>query len=516
MNKYCVIFAATTLLLLGGITEAWAIDFKAKGLWQFAYSVGDTNFVAKKNGRNADATDKFHARQRIRLQLDAIVSESLSGTVYFEIGAQLYGHAGTGAALGTDGTVVKLRQAYIDWVVPNTKLTLRMGIQNLNLPKKAGGGLVMDNTDTAAIVGSYDLTDSIGLTAFWARPFNDNYAGYQQNKSGGVSVNQNAANYQDNMDLFGITVPVRLDGVDLTPWIMYGMRGKNTFTIDKNGKNVVLWKDGMPQYTLSSNPFTGYSLAGDTSKAYGNMFWAGLPVGITGLDPWNIEVDLNYGYVESMGSYTIDVRDGYKEKASTKREGWLVQGLVEYKMDWGTPSIFGWYGSGDDGSLNNGSERMPSINPWSKFTSFMGGGNYFPSGYCDISTNYAGTWGLGVRVRDISIVDKLTHILRVAYWRGTNSTSMVKYADSRDAWNYGFGTYPNKAGMYLTSNDSLLEFNMDTYWKVYDNLRVGLELGYIVNNMDHSTWQNADRSYLGSSVSLQDVWKATVYIGYTF
>lgn len=512
MNKYCVLFIITALLLLSQTSGAWAIEFKAKGMWQFAYNVGDLNFIAKKNGRTADTADKFHARQRIRLQLDAVASESLSGTVYFEIGAQLYGHAGTGAALGADGTVVKLRQAYIDWAIPDTQFKVRMGMQNLNLPKKAGGGLVMDNTDIAAIMGSYKFTDTVGLTAFWARPFNDNYTGYQPSDTGGIPVNTNNANYQDNMDLFGTILPVRLDGMDITPWIMYGIRGNNTFTIDKNGKNVVLWKDGMPNYTLSSNPFTGYNLTGDTDKTYGNMFWAGLPVGITGFAPWNIEFDINYGYVESMGRYAIEVRDGHTEKASTKREGWLAQGLVEYVMDWGTPGIFGWYGSGDDGSLKNGSERMPSINPWSKFTSFLGGKNYYPSSYCDVSTNYAGSWGLGLRVRDVSIIDKVTHILRVAYWRGTNSTSMVKYADSRSAWSYGGG----KAGMYLTSADSLVEFNLDTYWQVYDNLKIGLELGYVSNNIDHATWQSSERSYLGSSVSMQDIWRGTVYIGYTF
>ena len=35
--------------------------------------------------------DEFEAQQRVRLQLDAVASESLSGTVFFEIGNQLWG-----------------------------------------------------------------------------------------------------------------------------------------------------------------------------------------------------------------------------------------------------------------------------------------------------------------------------------------------------------------------------------------------------------------------------------------
>lgn len=44
-------------------------------------------------------------------------------------------------------------------------------------------------------------------------------------------------------------------------------------------------------------------------------------------------------------------------------------------MDWGTPGIFGWYASGDDGNVKNGSERMPSIAGAGNFTSFIGDGN---------------------------------------------------------------------------------------------------------------------------------------------
>lgn len=52
----------------------------------------------------------------MRLQLDAVASEALSGTVFFEIGAQTWGKdSKNGGALGADGNdVVKLKNAYID------------------------------------------------------------------------------------------------------------------------------------------------------------------------------------------------------------------------------------------------------------------------------------------------------------------------------------------------------------------------------------------------------------------
>ena len=81
---------------------------------------------ATKQGKNED---EFNAMQRVRLQLDAVASESLSGTVFFEIGGQSWGNASNGGALGADGNnVVKVKNAYIDWMVPDTDLKFRMGI----------------------------------------------------------------------------------------------------------------------------------------------------------------------------------------------------------------------------------------------------------------------------------------------------------------------------------------------------------------------------------------------------
>ena len=108
-----------------------------------------------------NSNDKFAAQQRVRLQLDAVASESLSGTVFFEIGNQVWGsnRAGVGGgALGADGAnTIKLKRAYIDWMVPQTDLKFRMGIQGVTLPNKAGGSAIMD-TDAAGITASYQST----------------------------------------------------------------------------------------------------------------------------------------------------------------------------------------------------------------------------------------------------------------------------------------------------------------------------------------------------------------------
>ena len=507
MKKILTLMLAAGMLL-GAASGAKAIDFKASGEWLVGFGLGDGSLIKDVDNKKYRHHDTFNAGQRVRLQLDAVASESLSGTVFFEIGDQMWGTAESGGALGADGKEVKVKNAYIDWMVPNTDLKLRMGLQAVAMPNVAGGSAIMDG-DAAALVASYQFNDNVGLTALWMRPLNDNYTGTNaDNEPYGNGYN----NYLDNMDLFALMLPLKFDGVELTPWAMYGMQGKNT-RFNEGGVGTA---DGaldvtLPGYLPGMNEFA----LGKTGKAYGSMFWAGLPVAITAFDPLNIEFDINYGYVEAMGRYDVLKRGTDLVRGNSKREGWLVKALVEYKMDWGTPGIFGWYASGDDGNVKNGSERLPSIAGAGNFTSFMGDGNLaWGTGYnfYDNNLTYAGTWGVGLQIADVSFVEDLKHTFRVAYWGGTNSPSMVKYMGSGVAWD---DTTAAQDGPYLTTNDGLLEFNLVNSWQIYENLEANLELGYIVNMMDKDTW---DKSYITEqrNWSKQDAWKAQLIFAYTF
>ena len=509
MKKILTLMLAAGMLL-GAASGAKAIDFKASGEWLVGFGLGDGSLIKDVDNKKYRHHDTFNAGQRVRLQLDAVASESLSGTVFFEIGDQMWGNAEeSGAALGADGKVVKVKNAYIDWMVPNTDLKLRMGLQAVAMPNVAGGSAIMDG-DAAAVVASYQFNDNVGLTALWMRPLNDNYTGTNAEDE---PYGNGYENYLDNMDLFALMLPLKFDGVELTPWAMYGMQGKNT-RFNEGGVGTA---DGaldvtLPGYLPGMN--FGPGGLGKTSKAYGSMFWAGLPVAITAFDPLNIEFDINYGYVEAMGRYDVLKRGTDLVRGNSKREGWLVKALVEYKMDWGTPGIFGWYASGDDGNVKNGSERLPSIAGAGNFTSFMGDGNLaWGTGhyFYDNNLTYAGTWGVGLQIADVSFVEDLKHTFRVAYWGGTNSPSMVKYMGSGVAWDE---TTAAQDGPYLTTNDGLLEFNLVNSWQIYENLEANLELGYIVNMMDKDTW---DKSYVSErNWSKQDAWKAQLIFAYTF
>lgn len=513
MKRLCTLFLCAGMLL-GAATGAKAIDFKMKGQWLMGFALADTNLVHKTrlgNQERKTRDDQFQAAQRVRLQLDAVASESLSGTVFFEIGTTRWGQNSSGGALGADSKdVIKLKRAYIDWMAPETDLKVRMGIQGITMPNAAGGSSVMD-TDVAGITASYQINDNVAITAMWARPLNDNYNGMQQDGT----INPRHTNYLDNLDLFSIMVPITLDGYEITPWVMYGMKGKNAMKgIDgfEGFENGVSTADGNMPFTLYPYPgISGAGKIGSTGKTYGNLFWAGLPINITAFDPLNIEIDLNYGYSEEMGKFwTTGSRFVQSKHGSTEREGWMAKALIEYKMDWGVPGIFGWYASGDDDNIKNGSERMPSIVPMGTFTSFLGDGN---QGWMwqDYALDYSGTWGIGIQLRDMSFVEDLTHTFRVAWWGGTNSTGMVKYMSNAYAWNDGWGS---NSSPYLTTEDGLLEFNLVNNYQMYENFAVNLELGYVANYMDNDTWKKAGNR--DSSFSKQDAWKAALVFNYSF
>ncbi len=508
MKKLMTLILAAGLFFAGTVPSANAIEFKAQGEWLMGFGAGDASMInkARENGARSKSKynndDKFSAMQRVRLQLDAVASENLSGTVLFELLESTWGQAESGGALGGDGQIVGVLNAYIDWTVPNTDLKVRMGLQPIEMPNVAGGSSILNTDALAAVTVNYQFNENVGATLMWGRPYNDNYS-FEN------GTDNQKTNYLDNIDLIALSVPITFDGIEVTPWVMYGIIGQNAGrAYDDEGEYLG------PTDLFSMN---GGLNTFERRHANTSAFWAGLPIKLSLWDPLNIEVDLNYGYVQSAGRVDYTRPDGVEKRIDSKREGWLAKALIEYKMDWGTPGIFGWYASGDDSNVKNGSERLPAIEAKGNFTSMMGDDNFgWASNSClyDSTLNYAGTWGIGLQLKEMSFVEDLKHTFRVAYWGGTNSPEMAKYANDPTAWN-NQGDYAISDGLYLTRNDGLLEFNLINSYQMYENFEINLELGYMVNFFDQDTWKKAGHTTY-SAYEKQDAWKAQLIFAYTF
>ena len=397
-----------------------------------------------------------------------IASESLKGVVFLEIGHVFWGKGkdgtfgNTGGALGSDGTNVKTRYLYVDWVIPQTEVQVRMGLQNFALPSFTdigaavlGGGVA----DGAGITVSGQFTENVGATLFWLRAENDN------NTKDTTNFIKDY-HYSDAMDFVGLTVPVTFDGVKVTPWAMYGAIGRDSFN-DAGTKASV--SNLLPVAT------SGAVANFQDLDRHGNAWWVGIASELTMFDPFRVALDAAYGSVD-MGSY--------KDNGTTydiERTGWYAAALAEYKLDFMTPGIKFWYGSGDDSNVNNGSEMLPTIRADLNLSNYGYDGAYYNAYNSMFGLTPAGTWGVYAYLKDISFIEDLSHVLRVGYVQGTNNTEMANFV----------GTPIQKSGynqLYLTTADKAWEVNFDTTYNIYKNLTMVVELGYIHLDLDDATW----------------------------
>ena len=504
--KKLMTLALAAAMMLGAATGANAIDFKAKGQWIMSFDYGmHGNFGESKAKNNSGFgnEDEFEATQRVRLQLDAVASEALSGTVFFEIGDQVWGDNDNGGALGADGKVVELKRAYIDWMVPQTDLKVRMGIQGIALPSFTTKASQIMDDDVAAISLNYQFNENVGLTAFWARPYNDN-SGYKWN-----GAQDGYQNYMDNMDMFAVLLPLTFDGVKVTPWVMYAAMGPGMFNEWQHPTKDTKFNGGNAWDRASTGMVSGFK-GTDPLDSYGNAFWAGVTGEVTYWDPFRIAWDVNYG----SAAYADE---------KMNREGWLASLLLEYKLDWGTPGLYGWYSTGDDNNPRNGSERMPvvSANGNNQFSNFAFNGNPYIAREGILGSTMVGTWGIGARLKDVSFLEDLKHTLRVNFMGGTNAPKMAKYV-GQDLGKRGVYDVNGRANaydpMYLTTDDYALEIGLTNTYKMYDNFTVMLDAAYVALWLDDSTstWgKNPGRSALGGD-GVYDAWNVNLSFVYSF
>ena len=458
MKRFATLMLAFALVL-GAFSAAQAADIKAKGVWAFDFSWLDSgDYTSMDDDSRSD--DDFSASQRFRTQIDVIASESLKGVVFFEIGNTVWGRGDQGGALGADRTNVEVRRSYIDWMVPNTALKVRMGIQGLALPGAVVPSSPVFDDDVAALTLSYAVNDMVGVTAFWARPFD--------NDSGNTT---NTKNDFDEVDVFGLAVPVTLDGFKVTPYGVYASVGKDVNPGAATATGGWEFQQGM---LSMSEAISGIDQGSDTYNAW----WGGVAFEMSAFSPFSLKVDAVYG------SKTAD-----DDAEAAERAGWLVAALAEYQLDMVKPGILAWYGSGEDDDITDGSERMPSISPtgWGVTSFGFPGSVYRQDTYFGL--NGAGTWAVGLQLADITFMENLSHVFRVVYMQGTNDADVVKgNAPVITAF------APTAGEVFLTDEDSAIEVNFDTTYKIYENLSLVVEMGWIKLDMDEDTWGTDDFS----------------------
>ena len=428
--------------VLGSLGTAAAVDVKVKGQWDFSYGYYSNRSMYDADKSPNGKADNFQPRMRARTQIEFIASESLSALLHFEIGDIDFGTSKTGnsgpssgGALDSDGVNVETKRAHLDWVIPQTSVKVRMGIQGIALPN-TGVNLPIMNADVAGVSMSTDFTPEVGLTAFWARPYDKQATDATRNEF-------------DEMDIFGVMVPFKNQVVRVTPWAMAGSVGK-----DSGYYEAKTWGNGGGRVK---------PVAADSRESQAFAWWAGMALELPVLDPFYVKFDGAYGQ--------LDAKDDFDSK------GYFLASKIGYKWNWGKTGLLGWYSSGDKGGSSDSYGSIPVVSDDTGFTMtpYGLGGQRGINRRGAISDNGIGTWGIGFEVADVSFMKDLSHTFTAAFMRGTNQGDALG-SDSRNLYNEAAGA-PHYS--YLITSDSAWDFSLKNEYQLYPNMTVALDFSYI-------------------------------------
>ncbi|KAF1074152.1 outer membrane homotrimeric porin [Halodesulfovibrio sp. MK-HDV] len=420
MKRIIILMLACTMVF-GAVVSSSATEFKASGTLDMAFE-----WLDNPNPREASNGDYFTAIQRLRTKIDIIANESLKGVYYLEVGTIRWGDTdtfgrGSGGAIGTDGVNVETKRLYLDFQMPHTSLSLRMGLQGLAFPGLANNNPVLDD-DVAAVVANYAFSDRFNVVAAWAR------AADTENYTPATPTSKT------KYDVFTIIGGLNFEPVTVVPYIAYATIGRNA---DVNS--------GIP---------LGIPLATDDR----DVWWLGVSAQSACWERLNLAFDFVWG--QSNGS---DMPAGLTNVNSRDQSGFYALLHADYKMENYTPTIDLWYASGDDDSETGDGNYLPEISAGGLALTNLGtDGGFFDTTDNAFTLSGIGTMGVVLGITEVTFIENVTHDFKVAWMQGTSDYSSTAVVD----------TFP-------TDEDRAWEFNIDTNWQMYENLAAIVELGYL-------------------------------------
>lgn len=444
--KKLAIFAILATLVLGLAGTASAVDIEAKGQFQFQANIMDnSDFLSAKN--NGQREDDLNFWFRARTQFRFIANENLMAELYVEyknrIGDGKNNWDLSNTTNGSGNNALGVKRAFLQYRFPGTEVLTTAGLFNINLPGAAAGNLALGDLDAGAMVVSTPITDQFAVAVGYVRP-------YDANATDGTWGSANI-DMKDEIDLFYAALPITIDGIEATPYFMYGLFGKHTFS------------------SVSGNAgLTAPSAAAFNKDA--TAWWLGTSFSMNMFDPIVVNADVLYGAIDA-------------NQKQNDRSGWMMDASIAYTgFDFVQPKVVFAYTSGEDDKTDNGSERLPSYNNDWAFGSYYFGGSALTS--ADLNNqNQVGFWTIGLSLEDISFLDKLSHDIHFLYIKGTNDKDLIK--------NNSAGLTNIVAdGNFLTTDDQAFEIDLNTNYQIYDELAAIVEFGYINMDLSKSTWEN--------------------------
>ena len=153
--KRLLIVLVALVAIFALVLPASAAELKFGGL--FAQKVYSTDNQKNGDDKDDDNTNWFYTR--MRLYFDAVGSENLKAVSKFEIddywGDGRIGSLSADGGSNNDAAGMEIKNAYIDFIVPDTALNIKVGIIGARLDKPAW----VFNDDTSGLFAAYKYAD---------------------------------------------------------------------------------------------------------------------------------------------------------------------------------------------------------------------------------------------------------------------------------------------------------------------------------------------------------------------
>jgi hypothetical protein len=265
----------------------------------------------------------------------------------------------------------------------------------------------------------------------------------------------------DKEDLMWGAVPIETKNFTITPYFAYATIGEDIFNGDADRSH---WDYAYFDWYGFFEEITGRPIAAadDSTEAY----YGGVNLSLSMFDPLNIAASVNWGQMEFK---TVDGQD-------PSAEGWLADLVINYKMDFVTPELIFSWSEGPDENDEDADMFPPLIPDTAIDTNFFDGSliNDADTFIGHQTLHNVGMWIAGLKFKDIHLMDRLTNEIQFLYIEGTADKDIFEN--------------PNRLNHYstmLNEDSSAIVINLNTGYKLYDNLDILSEVGYIVFDEDN-------------------------------
>jgi len=467
------VLASCLLLAALGVAQA-ETEVKMSGDFRVHMNSWSNYNFTNRDPTGAMVSQPLSIYERFQLQSDFITGENLKFRFQIRVNDVSWGNA---LAVDNPPKDIDVANAYLVFNLPNSTMEFDVGYQNWQNPVSSyfGGGLILDTQVAALAVNAPIVEDTFALKFGYLRP-RGTYSDFAPGANGGMG----------NFDAFYLAGALTTDPVNITPWAAFGMIGRDTDLSPSNIGN----------HLTPAVPAT-VGLPSAWSNNVNDVFWLGTTLEVKALDPVKFYADVIYGNA-AFGDHAYD-----------NRQGWFIDAALEYDgLDFLTPSLWGYWSTGDTGGISSGSGRLPYlVSSWNAGNSFL----FYDSNsdwYRDkLSVNEVGSWGLGLTLDKITFIKDLSHRLTFNIVNGTNSPKALR----EGALLAGTGNYYGM-GTDIATTEWIYGLEFDNKYMLYENLALIGELGWAHGNFDSSIW---GRGFVNLAQN-GDVWRVLVGLKYTF